>query len=436
MAHLPITGPNVTGQDIPDFGDGQGLFVLTTDSQTDNVTSGNAIVTSAAGDISGNTFTFGVGNNDYVQVGNATVTATTTDPSGAAGATLTIGDLFSASTIAGDTINFGDGNSDHVAVLFNDTVTATSGPSANIQLNMFALNIANDHISFGNGNGDYVELAGQITATSSGDSNFGFSPSGTGINGDTISMGSGNGDFISASAVNVSLTNTPGSYVPGTTTAVFYQGLSNDTITIGSGKDDHVTSDGSFYKNTITLGNGNNDYVLVSVQASTSSTNGGQTLDSPSGGDNTIALGNGNNDTVTITGSGGDVINTGTGANDQINVGGGFGSFGDTFGFALGTSGKNFTTVTGAQSLDQVEVNGGQLGSTLSPLSGATTQTTLASYIKSLGTLTPGDTYVGHNTTDTFVVTDAASGQTGAIEIVGVFHPTQANLVDHVLTLA
>jgi hypothetical protein len=137
--------------------------------------------------------------------------------------------------------------------------------------------------------------------------------------------------------------------------------------------------------------------------------------------------------TVTATGSpGGDVINTGKGANDQINVGSHF--FVDTYGFALGTNGSHFTTVTGAVSFDKVDVNGGQLGNSLSPLSGTTTQTTLASYIKSLGTLTPGDTYVGHNATDTFVVTDSASGQTGAIEIVGSF----ANFMifsPHVLTL-
>ena len=108
----------------------------------------------------------------------------------------------------------------------------------------------------------------------------------------------------------------------------------------------------------------------------------------------------------------------------------------DTFAFALGTTGVNFTTVSGAAAGDHVVVNGGQLGNTL--LSASTTDTTLASYISSLGTLTKGDTYVGFiNTTsahDTFIVTDTASGQTGAIELTGVAfqHSTLAN---HVLTL-
>jgi hypothetical protein len=102
----------------------------------------------------------------------------------------------------------------------------------------------------------------------------------------------------------------------------------------------------------------------------------------------------------------------------------------------LGTTGANFTTVSGAAAGDHVVVNGGQLGNTLSPLSGATADTSLATYISSLGTLTKGDTYVGFNTSaqDTFIVTDTASGQTGAIELTGVAfqHSTLAN---HVLTL-
>ena len=106
----------------------------------------------------------------------------------------------------------------------------------------------------------------------------------------------------------------------------------------------------------------------------------------------------------------------------------------DTFGFALGTTGVNFTFVSGAAVGDHVVVNGGQLGNTL--LSASTTDTTLATYISSLGTLTKGDTYVGFNTSanDTFIVTDTASGQTGAVELTGVAfeHSTLAN---HVLTL-
>jgi hypothetical protein len=71
-----------------------------------------------------------------------------------------------------------------------------------------------------------------------------------------------------------------------------------------------------------------------------------------------------------------------------------------------------------------------------SSASGATTATTLASYIQSLGTLTPNDTYVGFNITanETFIVTDTASGHTGAIEIMGVAFQHSV-LAGHTLTL-
>ena len=170
MAHPSITATTVTGQTVS-FGDGQGLFVLTTDSQTDNATSGPATATSTYGQISGDMFTFGGGNDDYVQVGNATVTATT-DSSDTAIATLTIGDVsappdaYFGNTIAGDQIGFGNGNADHVALLFNDTVTATGSLSSFTAIEL-SLSIANDKISFGSGNGDYVELGGQITSTAS-----------------------------------------------------------------------------------------------------------------------------------------------------------------------------------------------------------------------------------------------------------------------------
>ena len=78
-------------------------------------------------------------------------------------------------------------------------------------------------------------------------------------------------------------------------------------------------------------------------------------------GKDTISLGNGNQDTVTMAASiGNDKISTGTGASDKINVG----SHGspDTFGFALGTNGSHFTTVTGALSGDLVAESSGQLG--------------------------------------------------------------------------
>jgi hypothetical protein len=129
------------------------------------------------------------------------------------------------------------------------------------------------------------------------------------------------------------------------------------------GNNDHVTGDGDFVKNTISLGNGNNDCVIASGLAST---DGQFPISTPDVGANTITLGNGKNDTVILVGSiagngGDDVINTGTGANDQINIVGSR-HFADTFGFALGTSDKNFTTVTGALGGDLVDVNGGTLG--------------------------------------------------------------------------
>jgi hypothetical protein len=56
------------------------------------------------------------------------------------------------------------------------------------------------------------------------------------------------------------------------------------------------------------------------------------------------------------------------------------------------------------------------------------------SFIGSLGHLTKGDTYVGYNASDTFVVTDTAGGHTGATEIAEQFqHSTLAN---HILHLA
>ena len=79
-------------------------------------------------------------------------------------------------------------------------------------------------------------------------------------------------------------------------------------------------------------------------------------------------LGNGNNDAVTLgSGHGGDYIATGRGSGDTVTVGASF-LPPDTFAFALGTNGTNFTTVSGATAGDHVVVNGGQLGNTPSPL--------------------------------------------------------------------
>jgi hypothetical protein len=366
-----------------------------------------------SGDISNNTFTFGDGNTDYVQIGNATATST------GGFAFVLIGNIIN------DTIAFGNGNGDHVAISFNDTVTAT-GPT-NPEAGDFAGGVIdNDNLSFGNGNGDYVKVGGNVTLDAFiPSSSFSIIPP-LGINDDTIALGNGNGDFVSVSELNLGLGEAP------------ENGITKDTITLGNGNQDHVTIDsfGELGNNKITLGNGHGDYVQQSAGAfgaTLGADNNSIVLGNGSNdavtlpfdnGNNSVTLGNGNNDVVSIGGAfsqGADTISTGTGANDQINVG--FHGNADTFGFAFGTNGTNFTTVTGALTNDLVVVNGGQLGGTPSPLSGATTATTLASYIQSLGTLTPDHTYVGFNNTtanDTFIVTDAAGGQTGAIELVGV----------------
>ena len=182
-----------------------------------------------------------------------------------------------------------------------------------------------------------------------------------------------------------------------------------------------MLANGTFSSNTIILGNGAND-VVGGINSASSM--------------NKITVGSGSGDLIALcAGAGGDQITTGTGAGDQVFVGAH--SNPDTFAFALGTNGINFTTVSGAAAGDHLAVNGGQLGNTLSALSGATNDTSLASYINSLGTLTKGDTYVGFNASanDTFVVTNSQTGQTGAIELTGVAfqHSTLAN---HVLTLA
>ena len=66
----------------------------------------------------------------------------------------------------------------------------------------------------------------------------------------------------------------------------------------------------------------------------------------------------------------------------------------------------------------------------------STTDTTMALFIQSLGTLTNGDRYVGFNTSanETFIVTDTQSGQTGAVAIAGTAFQN-SSLAGHVLTL-
>jgi len=110
----------------------------------------------------------------------------------------------------------------------------------------------------------------------------------------------------------------------------------------------------------------------------------------------------------------------------------------DTFGFTLGTNGSLFTTISGAQKGDHliaglIAGQASDLGDT--PVQSETHAGTISDYISSLGTLTPGDTYVGYNKTSktTYVVTDTASGQTGDVQLVGVFDHNHT--FNHVLTL-
>jgi hypothetical protein len=204
-----------------------------------------------------------------------------------------------------------------------------------------------------------------------------------------------------------------------------------NTITFGNGVRDIVSVSGSIDHDAITFGNGAGDAVTVG---------GGS-------GHDLIIVGNGDADEITLnvpsgTATGGDTIITGTGFFDAVGVAAHTNA--DTFGFSLGTNGTSFTTVTGAQAGDHVAVGNSAgvvltdpngLGSTL--IQASTTDTTLASYISSLGTLTNGDTYVGFNQTvkETFIVTATQSGQTGAVEIVGQAF-AHNSIADHALILA
>jgi len=101
----------------------------------------------------------------------------------------------------------------------------------------------------------------------------------------------------------------------------------------------------------------------------------------------------------------------------------------DTFGFSLGTDGASFTKITGAQTGDDVAVGNHSgivtgsdgLGNTLVNEGSNSSWTSLALFIQAIATQVPGDTFVGNNGIDTFVFTDTQNGQTGAIEIAGVF---------------
>lgn len=350
-----------------------------------------------------------IGSHDAVFIGNGTDLITSGAGGNLSDDVIVLGNgandfLHAANNIDDSLITFGNGAEDHM--------TADNGMS-------------NDTIIFGNGSNDSV-----ITAVPPGD--------GGSITDSTIALGNGAGDFVVA---NVD--------------------LSGDTITLGHGAGDHVDAFGSINDSTITFGDvagnstadnvlavdningstisfgnsaGDNVLAFASLSGDTFNFDNGNG-DSVTGGDgrgNTITLGNGNNDQVALSGSGpgGDFIATGTGSGDMVTVG--THTNPDTFAFALGTDGTHFTTVTGAATGDEVVVSGNQLGNTLA-VNEPTTDTSLSSFIGSLGHLTKGDTYVGYNASDTFVVTDTG-GHTGAMEIAEQFqHSTLAN---HILHLA
>ena len=257
------------------------------------------------------------------------------------------------------------------STLATATVTLCQGPSGAFD--------SSDIIKFGNGDGDRVTMAAGWLDDSS------------------ITFGNGNGDYLSHPE---ELRRDVITFGNGAGDSLNANNIRWDKIILGNGKGDSVSVDGVAVENTIILGNGDGDSVVIH-----------RTLHAFKG--NYIATGTGVGDTVTDKGTGGVTS--------------------DTFAFALGTSGKNFTTVNGAMVGDHVVVNGGVLGGTLIS-KGFSSGETLTSFITSIGSPTRDHTYIGNNGTDTFIFTDTYRGQTGAIEIVGVF--TGSSIHDHVLTLA
>jgi fibronectin-binding autotransporter adhesin len=349
-----------------------------------------------------------IGSHDVVVIGNGTDLITSGTGGNISDDIITIGTgandfLHAANNIDNSLIIFGNGADDHM--------TADNG-------------ISNDTIIFGNGVADSV-----ITAVPPGDGGSisdstialgngagDFVGANVDLSGDTITLGKGAGDHVDAFASINSSTITFGDVAGNTGDNVLALGsISGSEIAFGNGAGDNVVALASISGDTITFGNGSNDSVT-----------GGD------GGSDKITLGNGSSDAVSLTGPspGGDYVATGTGASDMVTVGSHTNP--DTFVFGLGTNGTNYTTVNGAAAGDAVEVLGGQLGNTL--VKESTTDTTLASFISSLGHLTKGDTYVGSNASDTFVVTETASGQTGAVELTEAFH--NSVLANHILHLA
>ena len=344
----------------------------------------------ATGDISGDWAIFGNGSGDSVQAGVDVTQNIINFGNGA-------GDFVSTQTgdISSNAITFGNGAGDYILAGINAN-NDTSG------------NITNDIISFGGGAGDSVSANNSLSSS-------------------IVTFGDGSDGSVNASSINHCVITFLDDKSQSENSVGWGPSLSNSTITFGNGDGDTAIDalrpTGSISNNTIIFGKGDGDQLLSPFDASSN---------------NKIILGNGQGDRVLLgtsagLNSGGDYVATGTGAGDIVRVGAHTNA--DTFAFTFGTSGANFTTVTGAAAGDHVVVNGGQLGNALSSLSGATADTTLASYISSLGTLTKGDTYVGLTPTSvdaTFIVTDSSSGQIGAIELTGLH---TASISNHALTL-
>jgi hypothetical protein len=305
--------------------------------------------------------------------------------------------------------------------------------------------IEDREITFGNGNGDGV-MSSPINQPLRGSL----------IDHNKITFGNGNGDFVKGPSTDpdglARLDHNKITFGNGNGDVVADTNIDHNQITFGDGSGDVMEVDRSLHDNKITFGNGNGDKVvqtnshLVAVFGNTITLGNGQDdrVQLTQSFDDRIFLGNGNNDTITISNprnffAGQDTIWTGTGSSDVVKVVPHFNlpELADTFGFALGTTATSFTTISGAQGGDHLVTgipgHASDLGD--NPIQGATQATTMAAYISSLGTLTKGDTYVGYNQTanTTYVVTDTASGQTGDVQLVGVF--AHNHTFNHVLTL-
>ena len=431
------------------FGNGNGNFVEVAPTATATATGANATATATAtaGDISHDMITFGSGNGDFVEVAAATAAAIATATNTATGAATATATVTGDAAITYDTIRFGSGDGDFVEVAAATTTLTVKTANAAIVLTdvtdgagaiasgntatagtnvVVSADISNDTITFGNGKGDFVEegipvaTAAATALGQTGGATANAQVTVANINNDTIFFGHGDGDFVSGpdniNKDSITFGDGAGDYVSDTVPAFSFEdggSMSNDLITFGNGAGDYVSTSGATNTNNhIQMGNGTGDYVSLLGTS----------------GNNFISLGNGSGDAVTlVSGAGGDSIVTGTGL-DTVTVGDH--TKADFFDFALNTNGSSFTTITGAQIGDSL-MSGNHLGSNV--VNSSTSATTLADFIAGL-VLTNGNTYVGTNGTDTFVVTDY-NGQVGAVEVVGVFSGHTFSAASHVLTL-